>query len=64
MLTRLTSCLQVIVTLTRPAPASPSTSIGRQLVLRLARLSCIAWACFIRPANWFFIMVRGSFARA
>jgi hypothetical protein len=24
-------------------------------------LSCMAWACFIRPAIWFFIMVVSSF---
>jgi hypothetical protein len=38
MATRLTSCLQVIVTFTRPAPDWPSTSMVRQLVLRLLQV--------------------------
>jgi len=51
MVTRLTSCLQVIVILTRPLPAWPSTSIVASSSCTFFRLSCIAWACFIRPAS-------------
>ncbi len=51
MATRLTSCLQVMVTFTRPAPDWPSTSIVASSSCAFFRLSCIAWACFIRPAS-------------
>src|SRR2546426_8452426 len=57
MATRFTSCLQVIVTFTRPAPDWPSTSIVASSSCARFRLSCMACACFIRPASWFFIMV-------
>src|SRR5450432_544682 len=56
MAMRLTSCLQVIVTLTRPAPDWPSTSIVASSSCAFFRLSCIACACFIKPASWPFIM--------
>ncbi len=51
MVTRLTSCLAVISTFTRPAPDSPSTSISASSSCAFFRLSCMAWACFIRPAS-------------
>src|SRR3990167_9462155 len=51
MVTRLTSCLQVISTLTRPAPDSPSTSTFASSSCAFLRLSCMAWACFMRPAS-------------
>src|SRR5436190_3395429 len=57
MATRLTSCLQVMVTFTRPAPDWPSTSIVASSSCAFFRFSCIAWACFISPASWPFIMV-------
>src|SRR6185295_17590618 len=57
MVTRFTSCLQVIVTFTRPAPDCPSTSMVASSSCAFLRLSCIACACFMRPASWFFIMV-------
>src|SRR5436305_10260019 len=49
--TRFTSCLQVIVTFTRPAPDSPVTSMLASSSCAFFRLSCIAWACFMRPAS-------------
>src|SRR5450830_518812 len=55
--TRLTSFLHVMTTLTRPAPDWPSTSISASDSWAFFILSCIAWACFIRPASWFFIMM-------
>src|SRR5215217_4934890 len=58
MATRLTSCLQVMVTLTRPAPDSPVTSIVASSSCAFFRLSCIACACFIRPASCPFIIAR------
>src|SRR5438093_4787447 len=48
---RLTSCLQVMVTLTRPAPASAVTSTNASSSCAFFRLSCIACACFMRPAS-------------
>ena len=47
----------VICTLTKPAPDSPVTSIKASSSWAFLRLSCMAWACFIKPANWFFIML-------
>ena len=49
--TRFTSCLQVMVTFTRPAPDWPTTSISASSSCARFMLSCIAWACFIRPAS-------------
>ena len=49
--TRRTSCLQVMVTLTKPEPASPVTSTFPNSSWAFLRLSCMAWACFIRPAS-------------
>src|SRR5882672_7453232 len=60
MLTRLTSCLQVIVTLTMPAPDCPSTSIEASSFWSLRMFSCICWACFIRPAICSFIEMSPS----
>src|SRR6201996_4121565 len=54
--TRRTSFLQVIVTLTRPAPDCPSTSISASCSCIFFMFSCICWACFISPASWPFIM--------
>src|SRR3989344_534676 len=51
MVMRLTSCLHVITTFTRPAPDSPSTSMKASSSCAFLRLSCIAWACFMRPAS-------------
>ena len=51
MATRLTSCLQVITTFTRPAPDSPSTSTLASSSWAFLRLSCMAWACFMSPAS-------------
>ena len=51
MVTRRTSCLQVMVTLTRPEPDSPLTSILPSSSWAFFMLSCMAWACFIRPAS-------------
>src|SRR5439155_22566825 len=51
------ACLQVSSTFTWPAPDWPSTSMWASSSWAFFRLSCIAWACFISPANWFFIMV-------
>src|SRR5258706_13782945 len=51
MVTRLTSCLQVMVTLTRPAPDSPVTSMLASSSCAFLRLSCMACACFMRPAS-------------
>src|SRR5690349_7453572 len=51
IVTRLTSCLQVIVTFTRPAPDSPVTSMSASSSCAFLMLSCMAWACFIRPAS-------------
>src|SRR3954469_1869299 len=51
MVTRLTSCLQVMTTFTRPAPDSPLTSMVASSSCAFFRLSCICWACFIRPAS-------------
>ena len=56
IVTRFTSCWQVITTLTRPAPDCPSTSISANSSCAFFRLSCICCACFMRPASWFFIM--------
>src|SRR6266853_1154641 len=50
MVTRLTSCLQVIVTLTMPAPDCPSTSIEASSSWSLRMLSCICWASLIKPS--------------
>src|SRR5258706_10039720 len=50
MWTRLTSCLQVIVTLPMPAPDWPSTSTEASSSCSLRMFSCICWACFIKPA--------------
>ena len=58
--TRLTSWRQVIVTLTSPAPDWPSTSVRASSSCARFRLSCIACACFIRPASWFFIIAAAS----
>src|SRR6266702_6074365 len=55
MLTRLTSCLQVIVTLTMPAPDCPSTSAEASSSWSLRMFSCICWACLIKPAICAFI---------
>ena len=51
MLTLLTSCLQVIVTLTMPPPDWPSTSMEPNCSWSLRMFSCICWACFINPAS-------------
>src|SRR3954451_323135 len=51
MVTRLTSCLQVMTTFTRPAPDSPLTSMVASSSCAFFRLSCICCACFIRPAS-------------
>src|SRR5690606_2381088 len=51
MVTRLTSCLQVMTTFTRPAPDSPLTSMLASSSCAFFMLSCIAWACFMRPAS-------------
>ena len=51
MLTRLTSGLPVMTTVTRPAPDWPSTSIVASSSCAFFRLSCIAWACFMSPAS-------------
>src|SRR4030095_12144593 len=48
---RLTSCLQVIVTFSRPAPDSPVTSTWASSSWAFFRLSCMACACFMRPAS-------------
>src|SRR5467141_3190544 len=58
MRTRLTSCLQVIVTLTMPAPDSTSTEASSSWSLRM--FSCICWACFINPASCVFIEMSPS----
>src|SRR5712691_4745969 len=63
MLTRLTSCLQVIVTLTMPAPECPSTSIEASSSWSLRMFSCICWACFINPASCSFIEMSPSLYR-
>src|SRR2546427_487996 len=60
ILTRLTSCLQVIVTLTMPAPDCPSTSIEASSSWSLRMFSCICWASFIRPAICAFIEMSPS----
>src|SRR6266849_9427848 len=60
MLTRLTSCLQVIVTLTMPAPDCPSTSIEASSSWSLRMCSCICWACLIKPAICAFIEISPS----
>ena len=49
--TRRTSCLQVIVTLTRPEPDSPLTSMVASSSWARFMFSCMAWACFMRPAS-------------
>src|SRR5712692_6000702 len=64
MLTRLTSCLQVIVTLTMPAPDCPSTSIEASSSWSLRMFSCICWACFIKPASCAFIEMSPSLCRS
>ncbi len=51
MVTRLTSFLQVMTTLTRPAPDWPSTSIRASCSCIFFMFSCICWACFISPAS-------------
>ena len=48
---RFTSCLQVIVTLTSPPPDSAVTSTKASSSCAFFRLSCMACACFIRPAS-------------
>ena len=48
---RLTSCLQVIVTFTKPAPASAVTSTKASSSWAFFRFSCMACACFMRPAS-------------
>src|SRR5712691_8529058 len=60
ILTRLTSCLQVMVTLTMPAPDCPSTSTEASSSWSLRMFSCICWACFIRPASSVFIEMSPS----
>src|SRR5712692_571761 len=55
MWTRLTSCLQVIITLTMPAPDCPSTSTEASSSWSLRMFSCICCACFIKPASCAFI---------
>src|SRR6266850_111132 len=63
MVTRLTSCLQFIVTLTMPAPDCPSTSIEASSSWSLRMFSCICWACFIKPAICAFIEMSPSLYR-
>src|SRR6266704_1443862 len=60
MLTRLTSCLQVIVTLTMPAPDCPSTCTEASSSCSLRMFSCICWACLIKPAICSFIEMSPS----
>src|SRR5467141_3045332 len=60
MWTRLTSCRQVIVTLTMPAPDCPSTSTEASSSWSLRMFSCICWACFINPASCVFIEMSPS----
>src|SRR5882672_684652 len=55
MLTRFTSCRQVMVTLTMPAPDWPSTSTVASSSWSFFMFSCICWACLISPASCAFI---------
>src|SRR6267378_4937611 len=57
---RAASCLQVIVTLTMPAPDCPSTSTEASSSWSLRMFSCICWACFINPASCVFIEMSPS----
>src|SRR5690606_34925635 len=47
MVTRRTSCRQLIETLTRPPPDSPSTTISASASWAFFMFSCICCACFI-----------------
>src|SRR3989338_7614220 len=55
--TRRTSCAQVIVTLTKPEAAWPSTSTVANSACAFFMFCCICCACFIKPPNPPFIII-------